>query len=764
MQGDAGRAAAGGHHVPGTGYDWRHGWEPLTFTAAQSHYHNRVPQHWAPPAGAPGERASGKMAYGDWHAGHQTVAPAPVGILPNETHRTVKAGGTEVHVRGSYSDPWWMAKPGGGWAVSRRWQSKAQDSYAYEGGKYQTFPVPAIDERHLTPVTSAGVPVGERPANEIGVGKTVLIGWSGTERTGSHAGDTGTVVQESGTHVLVDTGGRNGLVSVRKSEVRVAHTSGSGGTSYYRPGSGVLRAADWIVDPDSGAPRQIERVAGPVLHLADGGQLLASLVRERVPAALARAYEARAMLHEPIGKPGGPGVWHTGKQYPAYFQHIRNDLMQQGHPEGEAHSLAWGILRNFAAGHDGKGNRVSADTQAKAVAALAEMKKLQAEAKATRSTPMSDYDADGLDASWDGNHDDLPDLTGLGVPHFEAVAGHAPDLGPAARARVGTGARFAALKASLGAKGAEDPGGLAAWIGRRKFGKARFQGLAAAARKRAGAPAAAVARSELVRFYPLEDIRILTRADGEGSGRVVEAYATVFDQEAEIHDHQGHYREIIDRTAFDNVLARIYRSPGGLRQHVKVLFNHGKTMEGQPAAEFQLPLGVPLEVRAEDRGLLTRTEYDAGDPFTDRVLSKIRSGSITSQSFVGGIERSDPELRGPGDRYRGRSGVLPLVRRMRLGLREYGPVLFASYSGAEILGVRMTIPGYLDNEGEPGFDPYGEFGPDDEGLGTGGIPEAMPPRRDHAHRLYQLTTEQKLDAAGITLPGRGEELWQPSRS
>jgi hypothetical protein len=28
----------------------------------------------------------------------------------------------------------------------------------------------------------------------------------------------------------------------------------------------------------------------------------------------------RALTHEPIGKPGGPGVWGMkGKQYPAYF-------------------------------------------------------------------------------------------------------------------------------------------------------------------------------------------------------------------------------------------------------------------------------------------------------------------------------------------------------------------------------------------------------------------------------------------------------------
>jgi predicted RNA methylase len=48
------RAAAGGHHVPGTGYDWRHGWEPLTAHAAESHYHGRIPARWHPHSGGGG--------------------------------------------------------------------------------------------------------------------------------------------------------------------------------------------------------------------------------------------------------------------------------------------------------------------------------------------------------------------------------------------------------------------------------------------------------------------------------------------------------------------------------------------------------------------------------------------------------------------------------------------------------------------------------------------------------------------------------------
>lgn len=45
-------------------------------------------------------------------------------------------------------------------------------------------------------------------------------------------------------------------------------------------------------------------------------------------------------------------------------------------------------------------------------------------------------------------------------------------------AKLGSGARFAALEKSVAAGGARNPGAVAAAIGRRKYGKARFQGLA----------------------------------------------------------------------------------------------------------------------------------------------------------------------------------------------------------------------------------------------------------------------------------------------
>lgn len=368
----------------------------------------------------------------------------------------------------------------------------------------------------------------------------------------------------------------------------------------------------------------------------------------------------------------------------------------------------------------------------------------------------ADYDADGLNSTWDGDHSGLPDLHGIGTDEMEQAVKEMPGWTGrvhgqhqtlrADAPKLGSGARFRKLSASLAAKGARDPDALAAWIGQHKYGREKFRKLASHARSHSGsASRAGACRDWEPRPFPLEDVRILTRAEGYGSGTVVEAYATVFDTPAEIRDGQGHYMEVIDRSAFDATLARLARQAGGLSRAVKVLYNHGKTAEGVPAPEFQVPIGVPVEIRPEARGLLTRTDYDASDPFTERILSKVRSGAINAYSFVGSIMRSDPDLRGPGDRYRARNGALPTVRRTALGLREYGPVLWPAYSGAEILGVRMQLPG----SHEPAVTEDEEDVSVTEETITAGVREDTTSPEFHLHALYALRSREMREAAGI---------------
>jgi phage head maturation protease len=213
---------------------------------------------------------------------------------------------------------------------------------------------------------------------------------------------------------------------------------------------------------------------------------------------------------------------------------------------------------------------------------------------------------------------------------------------------------------------------------------------------------------EIVRTVKLDDIRVLRRGNG-GDGRTVEAYAAVFNEPAVIHDQMGDYREVIDPHAWDGRLAEARRAPGGLPAEVKCMYNHGMTRQGTPSDRWSLPVGKPLDIRPDSRGLLTVTRYS-----DDEVLDRIKAGELTSQSFVGGCLNSEPELR-RGERYRpDGTGNLRTVRRMKLGLREYGPVLWPAYPGAEILGVRSAAEAYAsgpDRDKCPGPDcPICEYG------------------------------------------------------
>lgn len=53
-----------------------------------------------------------------------------------------------------------------------------------------------------------------------------------------------------------------------------------------------------------------------------------------------------------------------------------------------------------------------------------------------------------------------------------------------AKPALGTGERFKALVAKLRARGITNPKALASWIGRKKYGKKRFQQLAIRGKKR----------------------------------------------------------------------------------------------------------------------------------------------------------------------------------------------------------------------------------------------------------------------------------------
>jgi hypothetical protein len=52
------------------------------------------------------------------------------------------------------------------------------------------------------------------------------------------------------------------------------------------------------------------------------------------------------------------------------------------------------------------------------------------------------------------------------------------------KAKLGSGKRFKSLKRKLGKRGARNPGALAAYIGRKKYGKKKMAKMSAAGRRR----------------------------------------------------------------------------------------------------------------------------------------------------------------------------------------------------------------------------------------------------------------------------------------
>jgi len=236
------------------------------------------------------------------------------------------------------------------------------------------------------------------------------------------------------------------------------------------------------------------------------------------------------------------------------------------------------------------------------------------------------------------------------------------------------------------------------------------------------------------RDWDLDGIDIVRSGSG-GDGRTVEAYASVFDEPTEIKDQHGHYMETIHRAAFDDVLR------GGFNK-VKVFYNHGMDLHGRPSDMWSVPIGTPLEVRADGKGLRTITRFNEGAD-GDRVLEAIRNGAITGYSFRGPIRGSNPP-RIP----RARDGApLPTVTRTKLGLTEYGPAAVEYYSGASIVAIRSRLSTLDDTQWDRLVELLNASTPEDqealrtitatptEGPGAEDQPQALRSAEDIARRI-----------------------------
>lgn len=236
----------------------------------------------------------------------------------------------------------------------------------------------------------------------------------------------------------------------------------------------------------------------------------------------------------------------------------------------------------------------------------------------------------------------------------------------------------------------------------------------------------------VTRAVPLDDIHI--RSDG--SGRVVEAYAAVFRTRSEVVDQDGHYMEEIAPTSFARTLQ--HKGPAGF----SVLFNHGCTIAGTPAGELTIPIGVPLDVRADDRGVFTATRY-LDNPLADSVLQAIKAGALKAQSFSGRFMRSVRSW--PDGRGRDK---LSLIVRHEVDMREYGPAVFAQYPEAAILGARAADVALAAAPTRAGGDPLTLF--------VRAL-QAMPAeQRSQFLETFEVTTPPATAADPVDLDGTPE--------
>lgn len=203
---------------------------------------------------------------------------------------------------------------------------------------------------------------------------------------------------------------------------------------------------------------------------------------------------------------------------------------------------------------------------------------------------------------------------------------------------------FKALQAQLAAKGAHDPGALAAWIGKKKYGKAGFAALAAAGRKKADA-----GRSLCDRVVPFE-----FRDGASGDGLTFTGYAAVFGSPTTIRDHIGEFTETIQPGAFARSLER--RTP-------VLMFDHGKhPMIGQ------MPLGRITAAREDGHGLFVEARL-TDNWLIAPVRDAVRDRAVSGMSFRFTVPPG-------GDAWNDRQTERTLTA---VDVSELGPVVFPAY-------------------------------------------------------------------------------------
>ena len=188
------------------------------------------------------------------------------------------------------------------------------------------------------------------------------------------------------------------------------------------------------------------------------------------------------------------------------------------------------------------------------------------------------------------------------------------------------------------------------------------------------------------RSFPLKDLSVRSGKEG----RIVSAYAAVFDTPAFVDDQDGKYYEVIDRAAFSKAISD--GRPQGNRRAwgIGVFYNHGRTICGTPSEMASMPIGVPIDITTDDVGVLTETQYHRSE-FAENVVEGLESGAIPGYSFSGAFRRSSPPIPRGGFRRTADRSEFPTVRRLESTLREYGPTPLPVYKEAAVVGMRAEV-------------------------------------------------------------------------
>ncbi len=172
------------------------------------------------------------------------------------------------------------------------------------------------------------------------------------------------------------------------------------------------------------------------------------------------------------------------------------------------------------------------------------------------------------------------------------------------------------------------------------------------------------------RAFPITDFEIRT----ESGERFLDAYAAVFNQEAEIRDiFEGEFLEVIRPGAFTKTIREN-------RAKFRSFFNHARTIFGMPDQRFTMPIGVSVEMREDKRGLWTVTRFARGEA-AELAVQAIEDETVDAMSFSGKFEKSNTIAATGGKK-------LDLIERTEIRMREYGPGIFPAYKGAKIADLR----------------------------------------------------------------------------